>query len=561
MVPDPAAVLPVVHVPAPRNVPIDSVLGTLTVRQKIGQLVMPWLLGDYSALDGRSLATAFAWIDSLEIGGILISIGAPMDVAAKLNALQERSRLPLLVAADLEFGTGMRLVGGTSFPAPMAFGATGRPLDAYQLGRVTALEARAAGIHMTFSPVADLNNNPANPIINTRAFGEDPAAASSLIAAYVRGAAEHGMFTTAKHFPGHGDVSTDSHIELPVVTGCWPRLDSLELAPFRAAIAAGVTAVMTAHLALPCVDGPNPAPATLSGRVMTDILRDSLGFEGLVVTDALVMGAIVAAYGPGESVVRAFEAGSDLLLYPADLAIAIDAMEAAIASGRITTARLDQSVRRVLALKAEAGLFDQRTVSLDAVPRVVGRAAHQAVADDIAARALTLVERGPLDTFRGRRGRVAVVSYAEETNLTMGNTLVRLLREQGDTVAVFRLYPMSGPASYDSARVMLRGYPRAVFASSVRPIAWRGHVALPEPLVALLRTTAVDRPTALVSFGSPYLLAQLPGFPGTYLIAWNGSSASERAAAMALAGAAPISGRLPISLDAAHPRGTGVQIP
>lgn len=560
MVPDPAAVLPDIAVP-PRNVHVDSILATLSVRQKIGQLLMPWLLGDYSALDGHSLTTAFGWIDSLEIGGIIISLGAPMDVAAKLNALQQRSRLPLLMAADLENGTGMRLDGGTAFPAPMAFGATGRELDAYELGRVTAIEARAVGIHMTFSPVADLNNNPANPIINTRSWGEAPGAVGPLLAAYVRGATEHGLYTTAKHFPGHGDVSTDSHIEVPVVAGCWPRLDSVELAPFRAAIAAGVTAVMTAHVALPCLDGPDPLPATLSPGVMTGILRDSLGFDGLVVTDALVMGAIVTRFGAGESAVRAFEAGSDLLLYPADLGAALDAMEQAVASGRISGARLDSSVRRVLRLKADAGLFLRRTVRLDAVPAIVGLAAHQALADDIAQRALTLVERGPLDTFRVRRGRTAVIAYAEETNLTVSNTLVRELRAQGDTVTVFRLYPASGPASYDSARTAIRQAPRVVFASSVRPIAWRGHIALPDSLAAMIGRTARERPTALVSFGSPYLLAQLPDFRGSYLVAWNGVSAAERATALALTGAAPITGTLPITLDPAHARGWGIQVP
>ena len=560
MVPDPAAVLPDIAVP-PRNVHVDSILATLSVRQKIGQLLMPWLLGDYSALDGHSLTTAFGWIDSLEIGGIIISLGAPMDVAAKLNTLQQHSRLPLLMAADLENGTGMRLDGGTAFPAPMAFGATGRELDAYELGRVTAIEARAVGIHMTFSPVADLNNNPANPIINTRSWGEAPGAVGPLLAAYVRGATEHGLYTTAKHFPGHGDVSTDSHIEVPVVAGCWPRLDSVELAPFRAAIAAGVTAVMTAHVALPCLDGPDPLPATLSPGVMTGILRDSLGFDGLVVTDALVMGAIVTRFGAGESAVRAFEAGSDLLLYPADLGAALDAMEQAVASGRISGARLDSSVRRVLRLKADAGLFLRRTVRLDAVPAIVGLAAHQALADDIAQRALTLVERGPLDTFRVRRGRTAVIAYAEETNLTVSNTLVRELRAQGDTVTVFRLYPASGPASYDSARTAIRQAPRVVFASSVRPIAWRGHIALPDSLAAMIGRTARERPTALVSFGSPYLLAQLPDFRGSYLVAWNGVSAAERATALALTGAAPITGTLPITLDPAHARGWGIQVP
>jgi len=561
-IPDPVAVIPE-DVPVTRvasKVTADSLLATLTVRQQVGQLVFPWLLGDYAALDGETLAATLAAIDSLEIGGIIISIGSPLDVAAKLNALQRRSRLPLLIAADLENGTGMRLQGGTAFPPLMGIGATGGDEDAYELGRVTALEARAVGIHLTFSPVADVNNNPLNPIINTRSFGEDPQAVARLVTAYIRGAREHGLFTTAKHFPGHGDTGTDSHIAVPVAPGCWDRLDTLELVPFRAAIAAGVTAVMTAHVALPCLDPDDPVPATLSRAATAGLLRDSLGFEGLVVTDALVMGAIVERFGAGESAVRAFLAGSDLLLMPADLHAAVDAMVTAVESGRIAREHLARSVRRVLQLKLDANVFEHRLVSLDAIPQVVGQRAFQASADLAARRALTLVTPGPVQAFRRQRGRTAVITYAEETNLSLGNELLRRLRVQGETVTTFRLYPASGTASYDSARVVARGAARVVFAPSVRPIAWRGHVALPDSLAALITAVAQAQPTMLVSFGSPYLLNQLPDFRGGYLIAWNGTIATERAAADALTGAGAITGTLPITLDPAHPRGTGVRV-
>ena len=372
-IPDPYAILPAedtVTRTASRasKVTVDSILATLTVRQKIGQLVFPWLLGDYAALDGEGLDTLYMAIDSLGIGGLIVSVGSPLDVAAKLNALQRRSPLPLLVAADLEYGAGMRFQGATAFPRPMAIGATGRELDAYEVGRITALEARAIGVQVTFSPVADVNNNPLNPIINTRSFGEDPQAVARLVTAYVRGAQEHGLFAVAKHFPGHGDVSVDSHITIPVAPGCWDRLDTLEMVPFRAAIAAGVTGIMTAHVALPCLTPSDTVPATLSREVTEGLLRDSLAFHGFIVTDALVMGAIVQQFGAGESAVRAFLAGSDLLLMPADLHAAVDAMEAAVTSGRISQARLDQSVRRILSLKLRAGLFARRTVPLDSVP-------------------------------------------------------------------------------------------------------------------------------------------------------------------------------------------------
>jgi beta-N-acetylhexosaminidase len=540
------------------KITVDSLLETLTLRERVGQVIMPWLLGNYAAFESEEYETLAVWIDSLDVGGIVISVGSPLDVAAKLNALQRRSRLPLLIAADLEWGAGMRLRGATSFPMAMAVGATGRELDAYEMGRVTALEARAVGIHLTFSPVADLNNNPRNPIINTRSFGEDPRHASMLLAAYVHGAREHGLFTTAKHFPGHGDTDLDSHIDLPVVPGCWGRLDTLELVPFRAAIDAGVTAVMTAHVAMPCVDGTAAPPATLSRYVMTDMLRDSLGFDGIVVTDALAMEAIVARYGAGESAVRAFEAGSDVLLMPGDVRGTRDAMMDAVLSGRISEARLDRSVRRLLALKDEAGLLAHRTVPLDSVPAVVGRRDFREIADDIAARSLTLVQAGPLDRFRGRRHRTAVITYAEESNLSIGDQLLREMRRQAESTTSFRLYPSSGPASYDSARTHIAGYPRVLFAVSVRFIAGRGHVDLPEPLAALILETDRATPTVVASLGSPYLLAQLSGFGGGYLVAWSDVPATERAVARAVAGGARITGTLPITLSPIYPRGHGV---
>jgi hypothetical protein len=318
---------------------------------------------------------------------------------------------------------------------------------------------------------------------------------------------------------------------------------------------------MVAHIVYACGAGGDSLPATLSPAVTTGILRDSLDFRGLVVTDALTMGAILNLYGPGESAVRAFLAGSDMLLMPADLNWARAAMLAAVDSGRISRARLDSSVRRVLELKLGAGLFRRRTVPLDSIPLVVGQRAFQTLADDIAQRSLTLVTRGPIDQYRAQRSRMAVVTYAEETNLRMGETLIGELRARGETVTPFRLYPPSGAASYDSARAIIRTHPRVLFASSVRPIAWRGHVALPDSLARLIEVTAAQTPTVLVSFGSPYLLGQIGDFRGAYLLAWSDAPATERAVARALAGEAPIRGRSPVQLSPVLPRGTGIMIP
>src|SRR6266568_4788002 len=389
----------------PTPASIDPILASLSTRQKVSQLVVPWLAGSYAAFDDSAFQVATRWVDSLQVGGIIISVGSPFDIAAKLNALQRRSHLPLLISADLEWGAAMRVVGATGFPAIMAAGATGDDRDAYTIGRVAALEGRAVGIHVNFAPDADVNNNPLNPIINTRSFGEDPHAVARLVRAYVHGLQDNGMLATLKHFPGHGDTDADSHIGLPAIRVDYARLDSVELVPFRAGIDAGAQVVMSAHIAFPAFTGETPA--TLSAAMLTGVLRDSLKFKGLVVTDALQMGAIVAKYGAGEAAVRAFEAGSDLLLMPADPDSAIASMLTALQTARISPARLDSSVSRVLGIKRQLGLFAQRTVPLDSIARIVGSKAFQDAADGLAQRSLTLVRdtAGTIARLRGARSR------------------------------------------------------------------------------------------------------------------------------------------------------------
>jgi beta-N-acetylhexosaminidase len=557
--PTPPRPLPVASAPPTPGVDLDRLLGSLSVRERAAQLVMAWLPGVYAARDDPALADADRLVDSLQVGGFIVSVGSPLDLAAKLNQLQTRSRLPLLVASDLEAGTAIRLIGGTAFPTNMGIGAGSRESDAYEMGRVTAEEGRAVGIHLAFAPVADLNNNPANPIINTRSFGEDPREVGRLVAAEVRGVEEHGMLATAKHFPGHGDTGTDSHLSLPVVSADWRRLDSLELVPFRAAVSAGVSAVMSAHIALPALDSGRTRPGTVVPGILTGLLRDSLRFEGLVVTDALEMGGLVSGYGASEAPVLALLAGADLLLQPSDPGATVDALARAVAHGRLSEARLDRSVRRVLALKRRLGLFDRRTVALDSVPRVVGSADHLAAAAAAAARSIVLLRDslGVVDDMRRRPHRIALVVYGEEANLTMGSALAAELRRAGDTVAAFRLWPASGPASYDSARVALGQGSVALFAVGVRATPWRGRIGIPDALARLIDDAALARRTVLVSLGSPYIITQTPHV-GSYLLAWAANPISETAAARALAGAA-ITGRLPTRVPPAFARGAGLE--
>jgi beta-N-acetylhexosaminidase len=538
---------------------VDELLAALSVRDQIAQLVMPWIPGTYAAYDAEAFARMEMWVDSFHVGGLIVSVGSPLDIAAKLNRLQERSAVPLLIASDLEGGTSIRFNGGTPLPPNMGVAATGSDSAAYTMGRITALEGRSVGVHLTFAPVADVNNNPDNPIINTRSYGENPETVARMVAAEVRGLQDHGMLATAKHFPGHGDTGTDSHLALPVIAADWRRLDSVELVPFRSAIAAGVKVVMSAHIALPGLDGGQLRPGTVAPNILTGILRDSLAFEGLVVTDALNMAGVTSVYGT-DAAVRAFLAGADLLLQPSEPAAAIAAMEEAVARGTITPERLERSVRRVLQAKRDLGLFTRRTVSLDSVPAVVGSARFLTEARSLAARSIVMVKdvNGTVHGLRSAKPPITLVTFGEEDNRSVGLTVAAELRAQGLSPTTVRLWPGSGPASYDSAAAALARRPVALFVTADKPTAWRGTIGLPARLSSLIAATARARPTILVSLGNPYLIAGLPEV-GSYLIGWRSNPVTEEAVARALAGVAPITGRLPISIPPLYARGWGVE--
>src|SRR5688500_11467180 len=408
----------------------DNTLATLSLRERVGQMVMVWTLGDYTNTRDPSYAQLIRWIEADGVGGVAMSLGTPIEVGAKLNDLQSRARVPLIVGADLEPGLG-RLEGGlfshylleagsaTVLPQAMAIAATGREEDAYDAGRIIALEGRAAGIHINFAPVVDVNNNPANPVINTRSFGEDPARVGRLAEGFVRGTQDGGMLATAKHFPGHGDTDVDSHAGMPVVAATIARLDSVELVPFRAAIRAGAALVMTAHIALPAIDSSS-VPATLSPQILTTLLRDSLRFAGTTITDAMTMEGIGKGYTTEQSAVLAVQAGANILLKPGDPTRAIDGVVAAVERGEISRARIDSAARMVLTLKARAGLAGSRVVSLAALRDVVGTPEHRTTAAGIAQRAMTLIrDEGGLVPLRAD-GRVLVIQYAPETELRAG---------------------------------------------------------------------------------------------------------------------------------------------
>ena len=324
----------------------EKTLRKLSLEEKVGQVFMIWVRADFLNANSPAYLELLDSMHKYHIGGYAMTVrweppflyrSEPYEAAELLNRMQEQSRLPLLVAADFERGVTMRLHGATTFPHAMSFGAAGKLDYAEAFGRITAQESRAVGVHWNFFPDADVNSNPANPIINTRSFGEDPQQVGDLVAAYIRGARANGMMTTAKHFPGHGDTATDSHLSVAQVTGDRARLDSVELAPFRKAIGAGVDSVMVAHVTVPALEPDANRVATTSPAIVTDLLKRQLGFQGIVVTDALDMAGLTRLYSTntGRAAVDAFKAGSDLLLIPADLDASYNAVLQAARSGEI----------------------------------------------------------------------------------------------------------------------------------------------------------------------------------------------------------------------------------
>src|SRR5882724_549690 len=383
---------------------VDTTLRRMTVDEKIGQLLFTTYHGTFTSTDSPAYQQMLHDVNDLHAGGfILVTHITPLGIeksqtyptAVLSNQLQFKAKLPLLIGADFERGSAMRLDEGTSFPTQMAIAAGGDPRDAYTMGKITALEARQAGVQWIYAPVADVNNNPGNPIINTRSFGEDAARVSEFVSAYVRGVQENGGLATAKHFPGHGDTAADSHLDLPVIRADRARLESLELVPFRAAIAAGAGSVMTGHLSVPALEPDPNTPATLSSNILTGVLREELGFQGLVVTDAMDMGGITVRFAPGEAAVRAVLAGADCVLMPPVPDAAFEALQEAVKSKRISRERLDASVQRILEAKARLGLNKKRLVDVSAIDAHFAETPWQKQAQYISERGVTLLRDTP----------------------------------------------------------------------------------------------------------------------------------------------------------------------
>jgi len=549
---------------------VTQTLKKMSLDEKIGQVFAVWAYGSFMSTESPEYKDLLRDVEEKHIGSFAIQTqGSPLGIersqvyptAVLVNTLQSHAKVPLLVAADFERGTSMRVEEGSSFPHAMAIAATGRPEDAYTMGKITALEGKAVGVPWIFAPDADVNSNPENPIINTRSFGEDPARVSEFVAAFVRGVEENGGLATAKHFPGHGDTNTDSHLDLPTVTNDRAHLDRVELAPFRAAIAAGASTIMTGHLAVPALEPNLDLPATMSPKISTDLLRGEMGFKGLVVTDALDMGGVTVRYPPGEVAVRSILAGADVLLVPPVLDAALEAVRDAVASGRIPMARLDEAVTRVLTAKAKLGLNKSKLVDLDALAKNFDRPEFDRAAQDIADRGVTLLRDDqhilPLDPTKA--SRILLVAVSGDNDPYPAGNLENEIRWRLDSLASVRMdtrfvradmVKLPSPDTYDVA----------IAAIFVRVADRKGSIGLPDDQAAVVdRLLAAGKPVVVACFGSPYLAQRFPAAK-TWLAAFSTVDVAQRAVGRALFGQVGVAGRLPVNIPGVAALGAGLDL-
>jgi beta-N-acetylhexosaminidase len=557
----------------------------MTLEEKVGQLVHIGVNARFANRESAFYKDLQRHIADNKLGGIIF-FGAPIyETTILANRMQDHAKYPLLMSLDAETGIGMRFEDATNFPWAMAVAAAGNVDLARRMGEITGREAKAIGIRHVYAPVLDVNNNAANPVINVRSFGEDPADVAKYGVAFAQGIQSQQVIATAKHFPGHGDTNVDSHRGLPIIDLPKSRLDSIELMPFKSAVAGGIGSIMIAHIALPQVDGEvikplkeyrggdaeagaeivsqtATVPATLSSKIQTDILRREMGFKGLIVSDAMSMSGLTLYFNQDEAGVRAFLAGTDILEKPSDVNLMIKGITEAVRSGRIPMERLDESVTRQVAWKHELGLFEDRKTPVDEIDRIVSNTEVGALAEEIGQRAVTLVRREDSDIPLDRAKKVAVlgISNGFDGGAVM-TPLASTLRAGGARVSQGYVQENTLKEQVDAARKAVRESDVVVVGlyGRVRSGA-KNSVGIPENGAEVLREAiASGKRVVAISFGNPYILSSFPELKN-YIVAYGDMPSLQRATARSLLGTQGFSGKLPISLPGLHPRGTGIQV-
>lgn len=540
---------------------VNKTLKRMSLEEKIGQMIVCQYSGIFVSSESDYLEDLKALIVNQKIGGLIIYGGNVYETAYLTNSLQRLAKIPLLIASDIERGAGNQIAGATLFPPLMSLGATGSEELAYKMGEITAKEARAMGIHMAYAPVADVNINPDNPIINTRSIGEDPEQVSRLSSAFIKGCQDNGLIATAKHFPGHGDTDLDSHSLMPVINADRERLEKVELYTFRRAIEAGVQAIMTAHLYIPSLDPTPNLPATLSPIILTELLRKNLGFRGLIVTDAMTMGGITNSYSSPEAALKAIQAGADIILLPPEPDRVVSSLIEAARTGQIQEARINVSVRRILNAKARLGLHKKKLVDIDSLPQRIAKKEYFNQANLTFESSATLVKNEgnilPLSVPK----KIAVFSLSSDLgDYYAGRAFGEAVKKRNveTETQIFYADADTGQEYLDSASAKALEAEVFVFALFSNLQAGKGSVGLDEKHIELIKKfTEGQRPVIVISFGSPYFLRNFPDVDA-YLCLYRNTGLTQEIAAKAIFGEIEIKGKLPVSLPGLYPIGHGI---
>lgn len=539
---------------------IEKTLKNLSLREKIGQMIIMPLNGEFTNTSSKKFAAMRRQIVENKVGGFTLFRGEANSIAALTNEAQRLAKIPLFFSADYERGLRMQLRTGTPFTTNMGVTATGDPQAAYRQGKIICEEMRAIGANWLFAPVADINNNPDNPVINIRSFGANPNQVGEFTAALSRGVKSGNCLSTLKHFPGHGDTATDSHIGLSVIPLDRARLNSVELVPFRMGIEAGADAVMTAHLAIPKLTG-DELPATLNPKITTDILRKDLNFKGIIITDSMEMGAITKNFPNGESAVMAIKAGADIVLFPPDMEKAIAAIEAAVKKGEITEERINNSVRRLLAAKYRLGLVENRFVDLAKVNTLVEKPENVLEANRTAEKSMTLLRNADniFPLTKEKAGKTLFVVIAADDDAVEGATLIPEIQSRAPQAKIVRLDPRSTSEEYDEVLNQAKKFDSIILAPFVKRAALKKTVALSEnQTVFVKQTLAIEKPVAVVAFGSPYLIRQFPEVEN-YAVTYAIEDVAQTAFVRAMFGEVPFQGHLPIAVPGIFEIGEGIE--
>ncbi|TVR29155.1 MAG: hypothetical protein EA390_10290 [Balneolaceae bacterium] len=543
------------------DVDVDSLLSEMSLDEKIGQLFVVPAFGSFTNDRDPELLRLKRIISKYHIGGVLFFRGDIYGQAMLTNQLQSVSKIPLWISQDMEFGAAMRVSGTTRITPAMGVAATNDPANAYLKGKVTAREASALGVHQIYAPVLDINNNSENPVINVRSFSADRDIVTLFGQYLINGIESEGVLATAKHFPGHGDTDTDSHLALPVIHHDYARLDSLELYPFRKTIQNGLRSIMSAHIAFPNISDNLDMPGTLDESILNKILIDTLGFNGLVVTDGLDMQGITDNFSPGEAVVLSLLAGADKMLISPDAMTAINEVKRAVESGRISEERIDQSVRKILTLKKEHRVFQNHMVDLDVLSHQINTPEYQTVADKIARESVTLLknDRDIIPIRDVDRLKILAVALADDRSGATGTSFARELRKYHNSVS---FHVLDQRTSSEEKTAILNAANDADLIIIGSFIIVRSHQPMqvqPEQLALLRQLTSLNKPSAVVAFGNPYVVRDLPG-ADVHMMAWSADNNQVVQSVPALFGAADIKGKLPINMPGLYEIGDGIEM-